>query len=48
MPHWIVMIVAAVAAWFLLVVGGGFALGRSLDALTRWLRRPRPSGPTKS
>jgi len=42
------MLAAAVAAWFLLVVGGGFALGRSLDALARRLRRPRASGPTKS
>jgi hypothetical protein len=48
MPHWVVMLAVAVAAWFLLAVGGGFVLGRSLDALTRWLRRPRASGPTKN
>jgi len=33
MPHWIVMLAAVVGAWLLLVVGGGFAIGRSLDAL---------------
>jgi hypothetical protein len=48
MPHWVVMLAAAVAAWLLLAVGGGFALGRSLDALARWLRRPRASGPGRS
>jgi hypothetical protein len=41
MPHWIVMLIAVVAAWFVLAVGGGFALGRSLDALARRFRRPR-------
>jgi hypothetical protein len=40
MPHWIVMLAAALGAWFLLVVGGGFVLGRCLDALSR-LRRAR-------
>jgi len=40
MPHWIVMLAAALGAWFLLVVGGGFALGRSLNGLARRLRRP--------
>jgi hypothetical protein len=48
MPHWIAMLAAAVAAWFLLVVGGGFALGRSLDALNRRLRRSRAPGPTNN
>jgi hypothetical protein len=48
MPHWIVMLAAAVGAWFLLVVGGGFALGRSLDALGRRLRRLRGPGPTNN
>jgi hypothetical protein len=43
MPHWVVMLAVAVAAWLALVVGGGFALGRSLDALRRWLHRPRAS-----
>jgi hypothetical protein len=48
MPHWIVLLAAAVGAWFLLAVGGGFALGRGFDALVRWLRRPRASGPRGS
>ena len=38
----------ALSAWFLLAVGGGFALGRGFDALVRWLRRPRASGPRGS
>ncbi|HST24508.1 MAG TPA: hypothetical protein VLJ76_00805 [Gaiellaceae bacterium] len=41
MPHWIVLLAAAVGAWLLLSVGGGYALGRTLDALTRRLRRRR-------
>jgi hypothetical protein len=45
MPHWVVLLAAALGAWLLLAVVGGFALGRSLDALTRRLRRPRASGP---
>jgi hypothetical protein len=48
MPHWIVLLAAAVGAWLLLAVGGGFALGRTLDRLVRWLRRPRAPGPRGS
>jgi hypothetical protein len=48
MPHWIVLLAAAVGAWLLLAVGGGFALGRTLDALGRWLHRPRAPGPRRS
>jgi hypothetical protein len=33
MPHWIVMLAAALGAWFLLVIGGGYVLGRVLDLL---------------
>jgi hypothetical protein len=40
MPHWVVMLAAALGAWFLLVVGGGYVLGRCLDAVTR-MRRAR-------
>jgi hypothetical protein len=35
MPHWIVMLAAALGAWFMLVVVGGYLAGRTLDVLTR-------------
>jgi uncharacterized membrane protein YesL len=35
MPHWIVMLAAAIGAWFLLVLGGGLVVGRFLAALSR-------------
>jgi len=41
MPHWIVMLAAALGAWLLLVLGAGFALGRVLAALSRWRFRAR-------
>jgi hypothetical protein len=40
MPHWIVMLAAALGAWVLLVVGGGYVLGRCLDTVAR-MRRAR-------
>ena len=39
MPHWIVMLAAALGAWFLLVIGGGYVLGRCLELLSR--KHPR-------
>ena len=41
MPHWIVMLAAALGAWFLLVIGGGYVLGRCLDLLARRHRRAK-------
>jgi hypothetical protein len=41
MPHWIVMLAAALGAWFLLVLGGGLVLGRVLAALARLRFRAR-------
>jgi len=35
MPHWVVMLAAALGAWFLLVLGGGYLLGRFLAVLAR-------------
>ena len=48
MPHWVVMLAAVLAAWLVLAVGGGFALGRTLDALTRRLRHTRTHGHGRS
>jgi len=48
MPHWVVMLAAVVVAWFVLSVGGGFAIGRTLNALTRRLRRSRTPGHGRS
>jgi len=41
MPHWIVMLAAALGAWILLVIGGGLVLGRLFAALSRWQSRAR-------
>jgi len=41
MPHWIVMLAAAIGAWFLLVLGGGYVVGRCLGFLARRGRRAR-------
>lgn len=41
MPHWIVVLAAALGAWFLLVIGGGYVLGRCLGRLTRRNRKTR-------
>jgi len=35
MPDWILFLILAIAAWLLLSVGGGFALGRLLAAARR-------------
>jgi hypothetical protein len=48
MPHWVVLLAAVVIAWLLLAIVGGYALGRSLDAARRRLRRPRLSRPRRS
>jgi len=48
MPHWIVLLAAVVGAWLLLAVGGGYAIGRALETVERWLRRPRVSRPRRS
>ncbi len=48
MPHWIVLLAAVVTAWLLLAVGGGYAIGRSLEAVARRLRRQRISRPRRS
>jgi hypothetical protein len=40
MPHWIVLLAAVVAAWLLLAIGGGYAIGRGLEAVERRLHRP--------
>jgi hypothetical protein len=40
MPHWIVTL-AAVLGGCLLVVAGGFALGRTLDMLSRRRQRAK-------
>jgi hypothetical protein len=48
MPHWIVLLAAVVSAWLLLAIGGGYAAGRGLEAIQRWLRRPRISRPRRS
>jgi hypothetical protein len=45
MPHWVVLLAAALAAWLLLAVIGGYTVGRTLDALRRRFRRPRAPGP---
>jgi hypothetical protein len=39
MPHWIVMLAAALGGWFAFVAGAGFVLGRGLDLLSRRRRR---------
>lgn len=39
MPHWVLTLAAALGAWILLVIVGGFALGRAIDALARRRRR---------
>ncbi len=53
MPHWMVLLAAVVSAWLLLAIGGGYAIGRGLEAIERWLakpwlRRPRISRPRRS
>jgi hypothetical protein len=48
MPHWIVLLAAVVGAWLLLAIGGGYVIGRGLEAVERRLRRPRVSRPRRS
>jgi len=40
MPHWVVALAAALGGC-LLLVAVGFALGRCLNALSRWKKRVR-------
>ncbi len=40
LPHWVVMLAAAIGGWLAFVAGAGFLLGRGLDALSRRRRRP--------
>jgi hypothetical protein len=35
MPHWVVMLAAALGAWIVLVVVGGHLVGWTLGVLTR-------------
>jgi hypothetical protein len=35
MPQWIIFLVLAIAAWFMLSVGGGLIIGRMLSAAAR-------------
>jgi hypothetical protein len=41
MPHWLVLLAAALGAWLLLSVGGGFVIGRGLDLIARRLHQRR-------
>jgi hypothetical protein len=45
MPHWIVLLAAVVAAWLLLAIGVGYAIGWSIEAVERWLLKHRPRRP---
>ena len=40
MPHWVAVLAIILVAWLLLVVIGGWVIGRGLDAIER--RRPAP------
>jgi hypothetical protein len=39
-PQWVVLLALAIAAWLLVAVGGGLLLGRAIDRLYRFVRRP--------
>ncbi len=41
MPHWVVTLALAIAAWLVLAVAGGLIAGRALGGLSRLLRRRR-------
>jgi hypothetical protein len=41
MPQWILFLVLAIVAWFVVAVGGGLLVGRLLGFVERHLPHPR-------
>ncbi len=41
MPHWIIILMLAIAAWLALSVGGGLLVGRLLGVVARHRLHPR-------